>query len=170
MKSWLRLHGTLATAIAVTLTTVFGSIAAQSWLGVLDPDRIDPAFARGSLFGSGGSVANPSDAAQNASALVAFLFGAVTLVSVIVIIGLIFRQSWAREAGMVIYGFLGLIAIATSLSAITADPPAPSAWLGLLTGLANVAIVIRLLLPATAQDFNPYLRSRARARMKRAGA
>ena len=91
MKSWLRLHGTLATAIviAVTLTTVFGNIAVQSWLGVLDPDRIDPAFARGSLFGSGGSITNPSDAAQNASALVAILFGAVALVSVIVIVGLI---------------------------------------------------------------------------------
>jgi hypothetical protein len=165
MKSWLRLHGTLATAvaIAVTLTTVFGHIAVQSLLGVLDPDRIDPNFARGSLFGSGGSVSNASGAAQNASALVALLLGAVVIVSVI-IIGLIFRGNWTREAGMVIYGFLGLIAFATSLSGITADPPAPSAWLGLLTGLANFATVVLLLLPATARDFSLHLRLRAQAR------
>jgi hypothetical protein len=136
----------------------------QSLLGVLDPDRIDPNFAQGSLFGSGGTVSDASGAAQNASALVALLFGAVVIVSVIIIIGLIFRGNWAREAGMVIYGFLGLIAFATSLSGITADPPAPSAWLGLLTGLANFATVVLLLLPATARDFSPHLRLRAQAR------
>jgi hypothetical protein len=162
MKPWMRLHGTVAAAIliAATLTTVFGYIAVRSLLGVLFPDLIDPAFARGALFGSGGSISDVSGAAQNASVMVGLVFGAVVVVSLIVIIGLILRQSWAREAGMVIYGFLGLLALATSLSGITADPPAPSAWLGVLTGLANLAVVVLLLMRSSARDFDPILQLR----------
>lgn len=162
MKRWLRLHGTITAALllAAALTSVFGYMAVISLLGVLDPDRIDPAFARGSLFGSGGIATDASSAAQNASAIIAFLFGAVAVVSVIIIIGLILRQSWAREAGMVVYGFLGIASLAPSLNGVMADPPAPSAWLGVLTGLANLAIVGLLLLRTTARNFDPIARRR----------
>src|SRR5680860_865564 len=50
------------------------------------------------------------------------LIGAVVLLSAI-IIGLTFRGEWAREAGLVIYGLLGLVAIAASLGGLAADPP-----------------------------------------------
>ena len=162
MKRLLRLHGTITAAllIAVALTSVFGYMALISLLGVLDPDRIDPAFARGSLFGSAGIATDASSASQNASAIIALLFGAVTLLTVIIIIGLILRQGWARESGIVVFGFLGIVSLAPSLSGVMADPPAPSAWLGVLTGLANLAIVGLLLLPRTARDFDPIARRR----------
>ena len=164
----MRWYGTTTAAllIAVTLTSVFGYMAVVSLLGVFDPDRIDPAFARGALFGSGGTVRDASSAAQNASGIIAFVFGAVTLVSAIIIIGLILRQSWARESGMMVYGFLGIASLAASVSGIMADPPADSAWLGLLTALATLAIVGLLLLPVTAKNFDPIQqRRRRRARV-----
>lgn len=156
------MHGTVAAAIliAATMTIVFGYIAVRSLLGVIFPGLIDPDFARGALFGSRGNITDVSGAAKNASVMVGLVFGVVVVVSVIIIIGLILRQSWAREAGMVVYGFLGLLALATSLSGITADPPAPSAWLGMLTGLANVSIVVLLLMRSSARDFDPILQLR----------
>lgn len=171
MKPWLRSHGSIAAAIAiaVTLTSVFGYIAVVSFLGVLDPNRIDSRFRQGALFGSSGTATDVSGTAQNASALIALLFGVVVLVSIIVITGLIRRQSWARESAMVIYGFLGILSIAVSASGITADPPASSAWLGMLTGVANLTIVGLLLLRSTARDFDPILRLRSQARETRQG-
>jgi hypothetical protein len=52
------------------------------------------------------------------------------------------------------------MSVAVSLGGLSADPPAPSAWVGMLTGLANIAIVVLLLVPPTSRDF----RSSGRAR------
>jgi hypothetical protein len=53
---------------------------------------------------------------------------------------------------VVIDGLLGLMSIAVSLGGLSADPPAPSAWVGMINGIANFAVVGLLLAPATAQD------------------
>lgn len=156
MRSWLRAHITTATAvlIALVLTVSFGYIAVESLIGAVDPDRLDRDFGRGALsFAPPGSTTDAGGAAGNASGIVGIVIGTVVLVSAIIIVGLIFRREWAREAGLVIYGLLGLVATAVSLGGIGADPPAPSAWVGLLNGVANFAIVGLLWAPATARDF-----------------
>ena len=86
---------------------------------------------------------------------------AVVILSVVVLVGLAFRRAWAREAGDVIYGLLGLMSIAVSLGGLSADPPAPAAWVGMLNGLANFAVVGLLLAPPTAQDFRRKERAQA---------
>ena len=156
MRSWLRTHITTATAIliALVLTVAFGFIAVESLIGALDPDRLGGNFGRGALsFAPPGTGTDAGGAAGNASGIIAAVIGTVVLVSAIIIVGLIFRREWAREAGLVIFGLLGLVATAVSLGGIGADPPAPSAWVGLLTGGANFAIVGLLWAPATARDF-----------------
>jgi hypothetical protein len=160
MRKWVKDHGTTAAAtlIAGTLTAIFGFIAGQSILSWIDPDRVDPGFSRGALSLGGSTATSTSAAVQNATAIIAIVFGAVVFVSAIVVVGLVRRKSAAREAAFVVYGFLGFISIATSLSGLTSDPPAPSAWFGVLTGVANFAVVVLLLLPATARDFDPYAR------------
>jgi hypothetical protein len=166
MRKWVKDHGTTAAAtlIAGTLTAIFGFIAGQSILSWIDPGRVDPAFSRGAVI-LGGSTTNSSSAAvQNVTAIIAIVFSAVVLVSVIVVIGLVRRKSAAREAAFVVYGVLGFISIATSLSGLASDPPATSAWFGLLTGVANLSVVVLLLLPATARDFDPFARRVASAR------
>ena len=155
MSKWLRMPATVAAAIliAATLTIAFGYIAVMSLLGVFYSDRIDPSFARGVLFGSDGGFDDVSSAAQNASGLVGLLFGGVVILSTVIVIGLILKQSWARESAMVIYGFLGLLSFATSINGVMADPPASAAWLGVLTGVANLSVVVLLLMPVSAREF-----------------
>jgi hypothetical protein len=167
MREWVKYHGTTAAAtlIAGTLTAIFGFIAGQSILSWIDPDRVDPGFSRGAVNLGGSTTTSSSVAVQNATAIIAIVFSAVVLVSVIVVFGLAIRKSAAREAAFVVYGLLGFISIATSLSGLTSDPPAPSAWFGLLTGVANFAVVVLLLLPATARDFDPYARRIASSRV-----
>ena len=168
MISWLRAHGTLAGAVLIAsgLTAAFGYVAVDSLLGAVDPSRLDSDFTRSAL-GMGG-VRDPQGiggAASNASAIIGVAIGAVVILSLIIVIGLAFRRDWARETGAVIYGLLGLMSFAVSLGGLSADPPAPSAWVGMLTGLANVAVVVLLLVPPTSRDF----RNRARGRPAKVG-
>ena len=156
MQSWFRMRGTTIAAIliALILTVSFGYIAVESILGALDPDRLGANFGRGVLSAApAGTTSDAGAAAANASAIIGVVIGAVVLVSAIVVIGLAFRGEWAREAGLVIYGLLGALTVAVALGGLAADPPAPSAWLGMLTGFANFAVVGLLLAPATARNF-----------------
>lgn len=93
-------------------------------------------------------MTDAGSAAQTASALVALVTGAVVIVSLVTVIGLVLRRKWAHESATVIYGFLGVIALATSCGGLMSDPPARSAWLGVLTGCANLAIVGLLFHPS----------------------
>jgi hypothetical protein len=149
VKKWIRSNGTTAGAIliALALTTVFAFIAVYSWLAAIYPDRMDPSFARNA--GSAGSAS-----ASNASGMIAIAMGAVVLVSAIIVIGLIFRRAWAREAAFVIYGFLSLLVLAASVGGLMADPPARSPWTGILVGISNLAIVLLLMAPATSRVFS----------------
>jgi len=99
-------------------------------------------------------VTDAGSAAQTASALVALVTGAVVIVSFVTVIGLVLRRRWAHEAAMVIYLLLGVIALATSCGGLTSDPPARSAWLGVLTGCANLAIVGLLFHHSNEGRFN----------------
>ena len=156
MTSWLGAHATIAGAILIAsgLTPAFGYVAVDSLLGAFDPGRLDSNFTRSALgMGGTNSAQGVGGAASNASAISGVVIGAVVILSLIIVIGLAFRRDWAREAGVVIYGLLGLMSIAVSLGGLSADPPAPSAWVGMLTGLANVAIVVLLLVPPTSRDF-----------------
>ena len=164
MRSWLRAHATTVTAIliALMLTMTFGYIAVESMLGAVDSDRLGRDFGRGALsLTSAGTAADAGRIAANTSAIVGIAIGAVVLLSAIITVGLAFRSEWAREAALVIYGLLGFVAIAASLGGLAADPPAPSAWLGVLTGVADFAIVGLLLAPATARDFRGRSRGNA---------
>jgi len=163
MISWFRAHATLAGAVLIAsgLTAAFGYIAVDSLLSAIDPNRLDSEFTRSAL-GMGGVSGSQGigGAASNASAIIGVVIGSVVILSLIIVIGLAFRRDWARETGVVIYGLLGLMSIAVSLGGLSADPPAPSAWVGMLTGLANVAIVVLLLVPPTSRDFRNSGRTR----------
>ena len=163
MIPWLRAHGTIASAVLIAsgLTLAFGYVAVDSLLGAFDPGRLDSNFTRSALgIGGVNSAQGVGGAASNASAIIGVVIGSVVILSLIIIIGLAFRRDWAREAGVVIYGLLGLMSIAVSLGGLSADPPAPSAWVGMLNGLANVAIVVLLLVPPTSRDFHNSGRTR----------
>ena len=163
MISWLRAHGTITGAVLIAsgLTSAFGYVAVDSLLGAFDPERLDSGFTRSAL-GMGGTTVRRAwgerrQTPPRSSGSSSVLWSSCSL---IIIIGLVFRRDWAREAGVVIYGLLGLMSIAVSLGGLSADPPAPSAWVGMLTGLANVAIVVLLMVPPTSRDFRNSGRAR----------
>lgn len=76
------------------------------------------------------------------------------VVSIIVVVGLMLVQAWAREAALVIYGVLGLVVLAASLGGLAGDPPAPSAWTGVLVGITNLVVVGLLLSKSSARIFS----------------
>lgn len=156
MKQWLTDHWSTAGAVLVGggLTAVFGNIAFQSLLDWIDPSRIDEGFARGTLGFGGGS--DPGQVAQNTTAIITVIFGSVVIVCAILVIGLALRKIWAREGALFVFGLLGIVSIGASLAGFAADPPAPSASVGFLTGIANFVVVALLLMPATRLDFDPF--------------
>ncbi len=121
MKPWLRAHGTIAAAI---LTLVFGFIAAESLVSAIDPSRLDTGFGTGLLMMDSNNAPGARGAAANASAIIGVAMGAVVVTSAVIVVGLAFRCERAREAGLVGYGFLGLVSIAASMGGLAADPPA----------------------------------------------
>lgn len=144
-----------AILIILVLTVAFGFIAIDSLLGAIYPERLSPSFARfvGSIAETeqGSAGGGP---ASNASGMIAIVMGSVVIVSVIIMTGLLFLQPWAREAALVIYGVLGLVVVAASLGGLAADPPAPSAWTGVLVGVSNLTIVGLLLTKSAARIFS----------------
>lgn len=112
MVSWLRAHGSTAVAILIAsgLTAAFGYVAIDSLLSAIDPTRLDSDFTR-SAPGVGGvrGTQGVGGAASNASAIIEIAIGAVAILSAVTLVGLAFRCAWAREAGVVIYGLLGLM-------------------------------------------------------------
>lgn len=157
----MRAHGTTVAAIliALALTASFGYVAVQSLLDANDPDRIDPDSRRNALAVGG----SPGGDAGNASAIAGIVIGAVVIVCAFAIIGLALRRQSAREASIGIFGFLGVVAALVSIGGLFSDPPAPSAWLGLVAGIASLGVAVLLLLPATADDFEHHEMKRARA-------
>lgn len=157
MVTWFKGRGTTVGAVLIllALTSVFGFIAIDSLLGAIYPERLSPSFA--GMLGSI-SETDPGSArggpATNASGMIGVVMGSVVIVSVIILVGLILIQAWAREAALVIYGVLGLVVLAASLGGLAGDPPAPSAWTGMLVGIANLMIVGLLLTRSSARIFS----------------
>ena len=71
-----------------------------------------------------------------------------------IVVGLLGRRAWAREAGMLVAVLFALLSLGVGASGLAADPPARAAWAGISVGLAHVAVVALLLLPATADDLD----------------
>lgn len=86
--------------------------------------------------------------------MIGIVIGSVVVVSIIVVVGLMLVQAWAREAALVIYGVLGLVVLAASLGGLAGDPPAPSAWTGVLVGITNLVVVGLLLSKSSARIFS----------------
>jgi hypothetical protein len=158
VATWFKRHGTalVAIIIALLLTGIFGFMALDSLLGAIYPERLSSSFTRmaGSISQTDTSTSARGGAASNTSGIIGIVFGTVVVVSVIIVIGLLFVRAWAREAALVVYGVLGLVVLAVSIGGLSADPPAPSAWTGVLVGIANLAIAALLLTKSASRAFS----------------
>ena len=146
---WLRSHGgtAAATVLGLLLTAPYAVQGIRSVTGNHDDEIV-----RDSLVFIGRQVRGPE--AANAVFMTGLILVAASAVAVIALIGIALRREWAREAGMVIFGVFGLVSTLVSLSGLNAEPPAPRAGLGLLTGIGCFVVLALLLLPSTARLFS----------------
>lgn len=86
--------------------------------------------------------------------LTRMLIIAVSVISVLLLVGILRRHQGARYAAIGVFGLLALVVFAESWSGLTADPPAPNALYGMLCAVVDALIVGLLLAPATADDFD----------------
>lgn len=102
-----------------------------------------------------------------ARVIVAIVILAVSALTVSLAVGVLRRRQGARHAALVTFGVLGLVAFAASLPGLAADPPRPGAPIGLATAIVDVAVVVLLLLPMTADDVEDAERDRERMALRR---
>lgn len=91
----------------------------------------------------------------------------VSLLTLAQTVGVLLRREGARHAALMTFGVLSFLALATSLPGQLATPPRAGAPFGILTGVADAAVVALLLLPATADDVEAAERARERVAVRR---
>lgn len=98
--------------------------------------------------------------------LFAVIFLVVSGLALLLAVGVLARRGWARETALATFGLFALVALASGLRGISADPPGRNAGWAIVVGLVDVAITVLLMLPATARDFQlaEFRRERRRAR------
>lgn len=94
-----------------------------------------------------------SETTQGAAALSVGLVLLTCLLALAVAVGIARRSAGSRHAGIAVFLFLGVVALASGLSGLMADPPARNAGYGLLCALVDFTIVGLLLARPTAVDF-----------------
>ena len=144
----------VAAAAVAVLTVAFAAHAVAAVAGL---DATQVAGSReATLLGLDGR------SERMGTVVTAGLMLAVSTVTAAQAVGLALRRDGARHAALLTFGVLGLLALATALPGVLADPPRPAARWGVLTGIVDLAIVALLLLPATADDFDLAERRRSR--------
>lgn len=150
-ESWAQRHGTTAAAAAVaSAVTIPYTFVFVGLLGdIRSPERVDASrVGRLTELGAqGGEI-------RAALIIIAVVVAAILAVTITTIIGIIARRHWGRDGGMVVFGFLGVVATAASLGGLFVEPPQPGAWWGLATGIGSLLVSLLLFLPATLLDFD----------------
>jgi hypothetical protein len=139
-----------AIGLAVAITIPYLVILVQTIRQIADPDLLSEEALR-ALVGLGGSPGG--DDFGIALTIVAIVIGAVSGLVILVIIGLVGRRQWAREAGFAVFATLGLVSGALGISGMLSTPRPSGAWLGAATGLACASVVVLLMLESTGIEF-----------------
>ncbi len=153
---------TLAAAtLALVITAAFIAAGLDLLLTALDPDRLSAA-ERSSMV----SLGLPTSSRETST--LALISGVavtvVSLVAVVVVVGILSRRDWAREAGIGFFAILGIILGAVALGGLLADPPASGAALGMALAVGQLGVAGLLLTHQTEDDFARAAMARARKR------
>lgn len=139
-----------AVALATAITVPYVVIFIQTIRAILDPDSVSEEMLAG--LASLGAMSEGNQVWIAFSYLAAVL-GAINLVVLLVIAGLIARRQAAREAAFAVFGIITLIAGLAGLGALVRGHPSGGSWLGAITSLACLGVVVLLALESTGIDF-----------------
>ena len=150
----------LAGMLAIALTVPFIGNAVEN-LALLRGDAAEAGAHEGAAM-----VGVPLESYGNVLTFGAGVMLALSVWSVFVGIAILLRRRWARDAGFATYGTFA-VALPIALVAMFSDPPAPTAWQGVLIGCVNLGIVVLLARETTGTDFELAERSRHLSRVKK---
>jgi hypothetical protein len=150
-----------AIGLAVAITVPYLVIFIAAVRAAVNPESVSPEELRGlATLGALG----PGDQASIAFSYIATVLGAVTLVVLAVIAGLIARRQAAREAAFAVFGIIGAIAGLSGIGSLFGGNPSNGAWPAVVTALACLGVIVLLALESTGSDFERAEMSRRRRR------
>ncbi|CAN5917193.1 hypothetical protein BH23ACT10_BH23ACT10_23340 [soil metagenome] len=141
-----------AAGLMAVLTAVFATYAILALRGLSADDRTSRDAL---LLGLSGREES------NATVIIAIVMLVVCLLTLTQCVGIVRRRQGARHAALMTFGVLGFVSLAAALPGLFAQPPSPNARYGVLAGFADIAVVVLLLLPLTADDVELAERERA---------
>lgn len=101
---------------------------------------------------------------RNLLAIAFFVLAIVAVYTLILSLGLYHRRQWARHGAILSFVFFAVVMLPMALGGFLAEPPAKNAWLGILLGLADLAVPALLLTEEVSDDFGDMEWYRARSR------
>jgi hypothetical protein len=139
-----------AIALALAITIPYLAIFIQSIRAIIDPESVSREMLR--------ELASLGAMTEGAQAWIAFFYlaivvGAVTLLVLLIIVGLVVRRQAAREAAFAVFGAIALVAGLAGIGTLIGGSPSKGSWLGAATAAACLGIVALLALRSTAVDF-----------------
>lgn len=162
--------GTTSTAafLMLSLTAFFTYAGVQLTRNALDPSSVDRTRALTAI----GLGLNPRQS-QNLTGILAVMLLTLCALSVTLGIGVIARRQSMRHAAIGLFVMFAIVTVPLALGGVLSDtsstgredlPPA-NPWLGVLIGIVDILIVVLLVLPKTAADFERAESARMRARL-----
>jgi alkylhydroperoxidase/carboxymuconolactone decarboxylase family protein YurZ len=153
-----------AIALSVAITVPYVVIFVQTLRAIVHPDSVsEEMLLELAMMGA----LSQGDQAWIAFSYLAATLGAVNLVVLVVIGGLIARRQAAREAAFAVFGVITLVAGLAALGGLVGGHPSGGSWLGAITGLACLGVVVLLALESTGTDFELAEMERRRRRPSR---
>jgi hypothetical protein len=144
---------TVAAALTIGVLTV--GFIAYAFISIVRVDATD-ASRDAVILGLSGREEG------TATMIVSVVILALSLLTALQCLGVARRQQGARHAALVTFGVLSFVSLAAALTGLQAEPPAPNAGYGILVGVLDAVVVVLLLLPSTADDFELAERERDR--------
>ncbi len=139
-----------AIALAVAITVPYVVMFVQTLRAIVDPDSVSTEMLL--QLALMGALAQ-GDQASIAFSYLAAVLGAVNFVVLVVIAGLIARRQAAREAAFAVFGIITLVAGLSGLGSLLGGRASDGSWLGAITALACLGVIVLLALESTGADF-----------------
>lgn len=139
-----------AIALALLMTIPYIGIFVQTVRAAVDPESV-PIESLQELAFLGAQTRG--DEVVIAFSYMAVVLGAVSLVVVGLIIGLIARRQAAREAAYAVFGVIGFVAGLACVGGLVGGGWSRGSLLGVVTAAGCAAVIVLLAVRATSLDF-----------------
>lgn len=151
-----------AAALMLALTVPFTVMGVGLARNALDPTRID----RETYFSAIGFGLSSVET-RNLIAISAMLVLGLCILSLVLVIGVVGKRASVRHAAIGTFIVFAAVTLPLSIAEIFSQDPEPTAAVGVLIAVIDIAIVVLLLRPETLNEFERAEAARERIRAAR---